>query len=61
MELWEQILLAVMGLGILLLFWPGVKQVIRESEQARERDWAGFLIPIALVIALVILMIYLSR
>lgn len=61
MQLWEQILLAIMGLGILLLFWPGVKQVIRESEEASERDWAGFLIPIALVVALVVLMIYLSR
>ena len=57
MATWEMLLLGV--LLVLVLFWigPGVKAMLEKSSQAEERDWAGLLIPIALVILFVLLLI----
>ena len=53
METWEQILLGIFALLLLLWFVPGIKPMLEKSKAA-PKDWQGFLIPIALVIALVI-------
>jgi len=56
---WE--LLVLGALVILVLFWitPGLKQAFKQSEQAEKRDWAGALIPLAIVAAFVVLLMYL--
>jgi hypothetical protein len=56
MSTWEMVLLG--GLAILVLFWagPGVKAMLEKSRQAKERDWAGLLVPLLLVVAFVILL-----
>ena len=59
--MWEQVLLGAFALGIAVFFWPGIKKIIAESEQAEERDWKGVLIPVALVVLFVMLLIVLSK
>jgi hypothetical protein len=53
---WEMVLLAV--LALLVLFWagPGVKALLEQSRQAKERDWTGLLVPLLLVVAFVLLL-----
>jgi hypothetical protein len=53
---WEMVLLAV--LALLVLFWagPGVKAMLEQSRQAKERDWTGLLVPLLLVVAFVLLL-----
>ena len=43
---------------ILVLFWwgPGIKGALQQSQNA-EKDWKGFLIPIAVVILFVIFLV----
>lgn len=53
METWEQILLGVFALLLLMWIFPGVKTMLERSKQAPQ-DWSGFLLPIGLVVALVI-------
>ena len=50
MSTWEMLLLGV--LILLVLFW-----MLEKSRQAEERNWAGFLLPIALVILFVLFLI----
>ena len=59
METWEKILLGVVALLVLLWFRPGIKAAMEQSRNA-ERDWAGALIPIALVILFVLALIALA-
>ena len=57
MSTWEMLLLgAVLAL---VLFWvgPGVKASLEQSRRAENKDWAGVLIPVALVVLLVIFLI----
>jgi hypothetical protein len=56
MSTWEMVLMG--ALAILVLFWagPGVKATLEKSRQAKERDWAGLLVPLLLVVAFVILL-----
>ncbi|MHC8442119.1 MAG: hypothetical protein ACYYK0_08065 [Candidatus Eutrophobiaceae bacterium] len=61
MPFWEQLLLGVGGLVVLLFFWPGVKEVMRRSTEAEERDWVAFLIPMAIAALFIVLLIVLSR
>ncbi len=56
METWEQILVGVFGLLVLLWFFPGIKPMLEKSKEA-PKDWMGLLVPIALVVALVIFLI----
>jgi di/tricarboxylate transporter len=57
MSTWEMLLLGV--LVLLVLFWigPGVKAMLEKSRQAENRDWTGFLLPIALVVLFVLFLI----
>lgn len=61
MELWEQLLLGALGLGIFFLFRPGIKRAMEQSRQAENKDWKGALFPIGLVVAFVVLLIILAR
>ena len=57
MSTWEMLLLGV--LVLLVLFWvgPGVRGMLEKSRQAENRDWAGLLWPIALVVLFVLFLI----
>ena len=61
MELWEQLLLGALGLGIFFLFRPGIKAAMEQSQQAENKDWKGVLLPIGLVVGFVVLLIMLAR
>ena len=61
MELWEQLLLGALGLGVFFLFRPGIKRAMQQSREAENKDWKGALLPIAVVVAFVVLLIMLAR
>ena len=51
-SMWEGI--AIGAIALLILFWfkPGVQATLAESRKA-EKDWPGFLIPLAFVVLFV--------
>ncbi len=57
MELWEQLLLGVLGLGILFLFFPGIKATMEKSRNAEEKHWGTILLLAAALIAFVIFLV----
>ncbi|MGD2118463.1 MAG: hypothetical protein PVG66_08900 [Chromatiales bacterium] len=61
MEIWEQLLLGALGLGVFFLFRPGIKAAMQQSREAENKDWAGLLLPIGLVVGFVVLLIMLAR
>ena len=61
MSMLEQILLGAGALLVAVFFWPGIKATLERSRQAQERDWAGALLPVGLVILFVILLIAIAR
>ena len=56
METWEKILLGVLALIIILWFFPGVKTMMRESQEA-PKDWPAVIVPLIAVVAFVIFLI----
>ena len=56
METWEKILLGVLALLIILWFFPGVKTMMRESQEA-PKDWPAVILPLVAVVAFVIFLI----
>jgi hypothetical protein len=54
---WEMLLLGALVLLVLFWFGPGLKATLEKSRRAESRDWAGFLLPIALVILFVLFLI----
>jgi hypothetical protein len=57
MSTFEMILLGVIALGVLLWAGPGVKVMLQKSREAENPDWAGALLPIAIVVLFVIFLI----
>ena len=53
---WEMIALGAIAVIVLLLFFPGLKTIIRQSKEA-EKDWPGLVIPIIAVVAFVIFLV----
>ena len=53
---WEKLLVGVIGLLVLLWFFPGVKTMIAQSRDA-QKDWPAVLIPAAVVVILIILLL----
>lgn len=51
---WEMLLLGVLVILVLFWFGPGIRATLERSRQAKTRDWAGFLLPIVLVILFVL-------
>ena len=56
MSTWEKLLLGVLALVVLLFFFPGVKQMMRQSQEA-EKDWPAVLIPLGVVVLFVLLLL----
>lgn len=57
MDSWEKVLLGVIALIILLVFFPGVKTMLKQSQEA-EKDWPAVLLPIGAVVLFVIFLVY---
>lgn len=58
MALWEQILVGVLVLLVLLWFRPGIRESMKRSREAQERDWNAVLLPVGLVVLFVLLLIW---
>ncbi len=61
MATWEQILLGIAAVIMLFFFWPGIRKMLKQSQQAENKDWQGALMPIGIVVIFVILMIIVAR
>jgi len=59
-KLWEQILVGGLAVLVVMWFWPGVKQAMRESQEAENPDWSSALLAIGAVAAFVALLIFLA-
>ena len=57
----ESFLLGIIALIVLFLFWPGVKQAIKESKKVENPDWKAALFPIGLVVFFVVILIMFTR
>jgi len=57
METWEQILLGILALLLILWFRPGIKAALERSRRAEHKDWKAVLLPIGLVVLFVIFLV----
>ncbi|MDZ7754333.1 MAG: hypothetical protein U5S82_22495 [Gammaproteobacteria bacterium] len=57
MGIFGQLMWGAVAILALFLFMPGLKAAMQKSREAENKDWAGALIPIALVAAFVVLLI----
>lgn len=58
MALWEQILLGVLGLGVLFIFFPGIKATMEKSRNAEEKHWGTLALIAIVLLAFVMLLIH---
>lgn len=56
MELWEKLVIGVFALILVFWLFPGIKATMEESRNA-PKDWAGVLIPIALVVLFILFLV----
>ena len=61
MGIWEQVLIGIGALLLLLFLWPGAKAAMQESQQAENPDWQGALLPIAIVVLFVVGLLMVAR
>ncbi len=57
---WEQALIAVVTVLVVLQIRPGLKAALKQSRQAQHKDWQNLLLPLGLVILFVLLLIALA-
>jgi TRAP-type C4-dicarboxylate transport system permease small subunit len=55
-SLWENLLLGVMLVGIILWMRPGIKSSMQQTRDAKS-DWMGALVPIGFVVMFVVFLI----
>lgn len=60
MEQWEQIIVGLMAVGLVVWMWPRMKAQMEASKDA-PKDWQGVLIPLALVVLFVVVLIGLAK
>jgi hypothetical protein len=53
----EMIMLGAVVLGVLFWVGPGIKGALQQSREAEKKDWAGFLLPIIIVVIFVFFLI----
>ena len=61
MALWEQILVGIFALLVLLFFGPGLRRVFKETRSGTFSEWMGVITPLAIVVAFVILLVAIAR
>lgn len=59
--LWQMLIAGVIVLLVLLWMRPGLRAAFEQSRQAKDRDWAGVLLPLGIVVLFVILLISIVR
>ena len=57
LETWEKLLLGALALLLIFVLRPGLREAFRQSKEAKERDWAGLLVPLIMVVLFVVLLI----
>ena len=57
MELWQKILMAVMGIAILVFLFPGIKASMERSKNAEEKHWGTALLLAVVLIAFVVFLV----
>ena len=57
MSTFEMIMLGAIVLGVLFWVGPGIKGALQQSREAEHKDWAGVLLPIAVVVIFVFFLI----
>lgn len=55
-SLWENLLLGVMVVGVILWMRPGIKASMQQTREAKP-DWMGVLVPIGFVVMFVVFLI----
>lgn len=53
MDMWEQILMAVMGILLLFFLFPSIKSSMERSKNAEEKHWGTLLLLAAALIAFI--------
>ena len=61
MELFLKILLAGVFVLLIVKMWPAAKHWMENSPRAENGDWAAAILPIAAVVAFVLLLIVMVR
>ena len=51
------IMLGAIALGVLFWIGPGIKGALQQSREAENKDWAGVLLPIVIVVIFVFFLI----
>ena len=54
---WEQVLLGLLVVVILVWFFPGLKRSLKNSREATSSDWKSLLVPIGSVVLFVLLLL----
>ncbi len=57
MELWQQLMAVALGVMVLFMVFPGVKQAMEKSKNAEEKHWGTVLLLAAVLIGFVLLLI----
>lgn len=57
MELWQQLLMAAMGLAMIFFLLPGIKASMEKSKNAEEKHWGTILLLAAVLVAFVAFLI----
>jgi archaellum biogenesis protein FlaJ (TadC family) len=54
---WMKIFSAILIVGMVVFIWPRAKYWLKNSPKAKEGDWMGAMVPLAMVVGFVILLI----
>jgi hypothetical protein len=57
MSTFEMIMLGAIALGVLFWVGPGIKGALQQSREAENKDWAGVLLPIIIVVIFIFFLI----
>ncbi len=57
LDTWEILLLGALAVLLVFMLRPGLRQAFRQSKEATDRDWAGLLVPLLVVVLFVVLLI----
>ena len=59
LPLWMQLILGLVAIMAIFAFWPGIKAGMEQSRKAENKDWAGLIFPLGLVVLFVVLLVQL--
>lgn len=54
---WEKVVAVILVAGLIIFIFPGIKAQMARSKAVDKPDWAGALLPIAVVVGFVLLLI----